>query len=557
VKKLIFLLVCSTAFGQAGYEPFLIAPFSTGKSIGMEPWQSPIDAFPTLQNARVNKGVLEKRQGYQLFATMKHGAVAQTNTSIMGIHLYLNNGMPQLLVFDTLRVNRYHVSDQTMNDITGDSDIFSGDNKDFFSLVNWLGKAYFCNNVDQVYQYDGRGDVSVFNIQLDADDPETNQLDTCRFLFVKNDRLVLLDVTEFGDWLPQRLRYSPTLSFDFSQAGAGFVDAPTQERIVSAGWVGKDIVVFFQGLYSGSLWKIRTTGDSDLPFRWEKISTTDTSLAPYSLVEFNDGIAVIGLNNILWYDGFKIQYLDLQKVRDIVDDFDSSKIRFSTGHNVIEDQHIFFTYTSQGGSTPDRVLDYNIIEQGWSVYTVPAHCFGTFTNQAVPIWTEADDVFTGSDGALMSAMTLDSREILGDPFPFTLMGSTDSNLYTFDIGDYDRVDTAAGTIAMDIKSARWNPYIKQNKEAMFGRIAFLVDNDASASFVVSFYRNFRNTPDTPTRTVSCDSADDGADKFWVSVNADATVADFHSIQISHDTRNNRPRIHAIMLWMRPGGRLNF
>ena len=96
MKRLIILLFCSIA-GAQSYQPFLIAPFRTGKSIGMEPWQSPVDSFPTLQNARVNKGVLEKRQGYQLFATMKHGAVAQTDTAIMGIHVYLTNGLPQYL----------------------------------------------------------------------------------------------------------------------------------------------------------------------------------------------------------------------------------------------------------------------------------------------------------------------------------------------------------------------------------------------------------------------------------------------------------------------------
>jgi hypothetical protein len=295
-------------------------------------------------------------------------------------------------------------------------------------------------------------------------------------------------------------------------------------------------------------------GDSDLPFRWEKITTTNTSLAPYSLVGFNDGVAVIGLNNILFYDGFKIQYLDLQNVRDIVDDFDTSKIRFSTAHNAIEDQHIFFTYTASGSSAPDRVLDYNIIEKSWSVYTLDAHCFGTFDDQAVPIWTDADDIYS-ADGALMSAMTLDSREILNSPFPFTLMGTRTSKVYKFPIGNYDGTDDATGTIALDVRSSRWNPYIREGKSAWLGRIAFLVDNDASASATVSFYKNTRSTA-WATRTLSCDSSDDGCDKFWTSFSINEE-GDFHRIKISHDARNNRPRIHAIMLFMRRGGQLTF
>jgi hypothetical protein len=170
---------CQSVLGQSGYEPFLIAPLQTGKSIGMAPWLSPIDAFPTLQNARVNKGVLEKRLGYQLFATMLHGSTPQTSTAIMGIHLYLKSGLPQLLIFDVDRVNRYNPVDSTMTDITGGSDIFTGGNDDFFHFANWLGVGYMTNNVDQIYQYSGSGNVAVFNAKVDSS-TEDNHIDTCR-----------------------------------------------------------------------------------------------------------------------------------------------------------------------------------------------------------------------------------------------------------------------------------------------------------------------------------------------------------------------------------------
>lgn len=117
MKRFIFILLLCAAVKAQEYQPFLIAPFRTGKSIGLEPWQSPVDAFPVLINARVNKGVLEKRGGYQLFATMRHGAVEQSDTSIMGIKTYMNNAMPQLLIFDTTNVNRYNVATGDMVDL--------------------------------------------------------------------------------------------------------------------------------------------------------------------------------------------------------------------------------------------------------------------------------------------------------------------------------------------------------------------------------------------------------------------------------------------------------
>ncbi len=457
---------------------------------------------------------------------------------------------------DSVRNGEYDDStNYTILDVTTRFSGFTGSDDDFFSFTNWLGVGYFTNNVDQIFTYSGSGTVAPFNIRVDSAG-ELNHVQTCRYIFVKNDRLLLLDVVEHGNWIPQRCRFSAVLSTDFSIAGGGYVDAPTEHRIVSAGWVGKDIVVFFRGKYSGSLWKLRTTGNTDLPFRWDKISDTLASQAPYAAVEFNDGIAVIGLNNIIFYDGFRVQYLDLANVRDIVDDFDQSKLKYSTALHAVEDQHVYFTYTTLGESYPNRMLDYNVLEQSWSVHKYDVHVLGTFDNQDVPIWTDIDIAYTGIQGDLISSMDFDVRDVLGDPFPFTLMGTRESTIYKLNTGNYDGTNDSDGTIDIDIQSSRWNPFIAQNQQAALGKMLFLVDNDEDASFTVSYYKDMRSTAWT-TRDLSCDSADDGADKFWITTNLNGEVANFHRIKISHDERNNRPRIHAIMPFFMPAGELKF
>ena len=553
MKQLILILLfwLSTPLIAQDFQPYLIAPFQTGKSIGMEPWLGPKDAFNTLINARVNKGVLEKRQGYQLFATMKHGSTVQTKTAIMGIKTYFRNNMPTLLIFDTLRVNKYDALNETMTDIAG-SDIFTGGDDNYFQLCNWIGTAYFTNNVDQIYKYTGSGNVSVFNVQVSSTGA-TNQIQTCRYIFIKNDRMLLLDVVENGLWIPQRCRYSPVLSSSFYASGSGYIDAPTQDVITSAGWVGKDIVVFFQGRYTGSIWRIRTTGNVDLPLKWEKITDTSGSVSPYSSVEFNEGMAVIGLKNILFFDGFTAIPIDIAKVRDIVNDFDVTKLKYSTAHYVTEDQHVYFTYTTSGEDYPDRILDYNVMEQIWAVHKYDVHCLGTFNDQQVPIWTDLDKAYTGTNGDTADNMTFDSRYVFGDPYPFTLMGTRVSTVYKMNTGNYDGVDAVAGTIDIDIRSARWNPYIQDNKKVSMNKISFLVDNDSTASFTVSFYIDSRSAA-AITRTISCDGDVDTEDKFWVSASV-SLAGDFISIKISHDERNNRPRIHAIMPFFAPGGEL--
>lgn len=55
------------------YQPFLIAPFTTGLDTDLEPWLLPVDAFQEMKNAHIHHGFVEKRQGYRFLAEMVHG----------------------------------------------------------------------------------------------------------------------------------------------------------------------------------------------------------------------------------------------------------------------------------------------------------------------------------------------------------------------------------------------------------------------------------------------------------------------------------------------------
>lgn len=541
------------------YQPFLISGFKTAKSIGLEPWLSPPDAFPILENMHVNKGVLEKRLGFSLFAQMKHGAVVQTTTSITGIKTYLKNGMPSLLIMDTARCNFYNPVDATMTDISSDlstpADIFSGSASDFFHFCNWQGVGYMVNNVDQIHKWEGRGNAVVpFNIQINTTDEKTNHIDTCRFIFIKDDRILLLDTVEFGDWCPQRCRYSPVLQTDFSASGSGYVDAPTQHRITAAGFVGKNIAVYMQGAGEGSLWLIKSTGNSDIPFKWDRVTETEIIRSPYSGVEMKDGLAAIGATNIVFYDGFKIKDLDIPHLRDVLDEFNDAYIRSVFGYSQKEKRHLLFTFADSSSSSIDRILDYNVMENNWTIHKSQSffvNCIGGFTGQKVPSMSELDDV-VASDGALVSAITVDSRAILGTPKPYTLIGCRNSRVYKWNDGEFDGTDDNNGKIAINAKSIRLNPFIKQGQKVACEKVGFFVDNDSNASFLASVYKNTGSTA-YKTKTISCDGS---SDKFWAWIFCDGDIGDFHRIGISHTEKGNTPKIHAFMPFFDSAGRLD-
>ena len=549
------------------YQPFLIAGFKTAKSIGLEPWLSPQDAFPTIENAFVNKGVFEKRGGFSPYAQMKHGAVAQTTTSITGIKTYLRNGMPSLLIMDTARANYYNPVDQTMTDVSSDlvtpADIFSGSASDFFSFLNLRGTAYMVNNVNQIHQWDGPGNAVVpFNVQIN-DDTKDNHVDTCQYIFVIDDRLVLLGTTEFGEWFPQRLRFSPVLQTDFTQPGSGSDDAETQQRISAAGMIGRTVYAFFDGPGGGSLWRIRRTGNADTPLEWERVTATEGSPSPYSGIEFKDGLVAVGTSDILFTEGSPvrpIQFIGGPNMRDILTEFNNDKIRSVYGHKQkeIDQNHLLFTFANSGETDMNRILDYNIPENNWTIHKSEQSFFvnvmGGFNDQKVPSMIELDDVLT-FDGDIVANMTADSRAVLGTPAPFTLIGCRNSRVYKWNDGEFDGTNDANGNINLNVLSSRLNPFTKDGRKVACEKIGFFVDNDASASFTASIFKNTGSVA-YKSKVISCDSADDTVDKFWVWIFCDAEVGDFHRIQVSHTERGNSPRIHAFMPHFASAGRLD-
>ena len=70
------------------YEPFPIANFRTGFAEAVEPWLLPKDAFQVMKNAHLYRGVVEKVNGYRLYAHMTYrvqhpmsGAIDGGNTT--------------------------------------------------------------------------------------------------------------------------------------------------------------------------------------------------------------------------------------------------------------------------------------------------------------------------------------------------------------------------------------------------------------------------------------------------------------------------------------------
>jgi hypothetical protein len=316
-----------------------------------------------------------------------------------------------------------------------------------------------------------------------------------------------------------------------------------------------------RGDNGGSFWEIQNTGNTDVPYRWKKISDLEGCRSPYSAVsikagkDLRDGLAVIGTSNVLFYDGFRIRDLDEPNLADIIETFENSEIASIYSYYQFEQRMLLITFASNGASSPDSLLEYNCKENSWTIHNSNqsffVNCLGGFNGQQVPTWVQADDVFGVPDADMEDAFW-SSRTVAGNPKSFTLIGCNNSQIYKWDDGEFDGTNDDNGNIPLLARSSRLNPFVKEGQKVAIGAVKIFVDNDSSASFTLKLYKNTSSVA-YKTQLVSCNGTND---KFWTSVFADGEVGDFHRIEISHDARGNTPRIHAFDIEMRPAGRLD-
>ena len=165
--------------------------------------------------------------------------------------------------------------------------------------------------------------------------------------------------------------------------------------------------------------------------------------------------------------------------------------------------------------------------------------------------TDVDIALGLTDGALANEITIDSRAVLGDPSPFTLIGCRNSQVYKWNDGEFDGTNNDSGKIEIKELSSRLNPFVKQGQKAALEKVEIYLDNDNSASFTASLFKNTSSTA-YKTKVISADLSND---KDFVTIFADGEIGKFHRLQIAHTERNNTPKIHAFIFYFEPAGRL--
>lgn len=174
----------------------------------------------------------------------------------------------------------------------------------------------------------------------------------------------------------------------------GFVDAPTNEEIISATFYKNTLIVFFER----STWRLQYIGEYGLPFIWERISSDFGSESTFSAVLFDSGVLAVGDKAIVGSNGNDVQRIDLD-IPDQVYRFKNSNNGPKRVYGVrdFKRELVFWCYPDypdfqipETQFYPNKTLVYNYRNNTYAFFRNNVTCFGPFTYPVGISWDSLD-----------------------------------------------------------------------------------------------------------------------------------------------------------------------
>lgn len=346
--------------------------------------------------------------------------------------------------------------------------IWHGTDLNFFWVANWQGVAgtqvmFVTNfnftapapgaNDDPIWTFDGttwtaRTGANAFYFRPNGGAIQTGPyVKTARLIVAFKNRLILLNTVEndnsggagINTNFVTRARYcfygSPfavNAWYEKNQAdnvvnvaaGGGFVDAATEEQIISAEFIKDRLIVYFER----STWELVYTNNQVLPFVWQKINTELGSQSTFSTIPFDKDVLSIGQSGIHACSGANVLRID-NKIPDLVFEFETENnaTQRTCGIRDYYTELVYWAYVDDLKTPtqkfPNQILLFNYKNGSWAVFDDCVTAFGYFEQGSDLTWassfpvTWAQSNFTWKSNVLQA----NQRQILfGTPEGFVL-----------------------------------------------------------------------------------------------------------------------------------------
>lgn len=513
---------------------------------------------------------------------------------VMGLTLYQNgaiNNEPSY-GFDTQFAYVYIPGSGWQRSVLGTPPVWHGTDINFFWTCNWRGAfdditTLFVTNFnahvpapaatdDPLWSFNSTAGWSTFvpYFAPAGGAPATGPfVATARLIVAFKDRLVLLNTIENdggmgggtnsafvnrarfshnGSPLSTNAWYEPNQKDSGGNIadGAGFIDATTEEQIVSAEFIKDRLIVYFER----STWELAYTGNQLLPFVWQKINTELGSESQMSTVPFDTEVLTIGNTGVHACNGANVQRVDNKIPDQIFQIIDKNLgVQRVAGIRDYFVEMVYWTFPSieqnPNEKFPTKVLVYNYKNGAWSFNDDCITAFGYFEQQtdttwanSLETWEEAN--FTWSSGVQQAqfrqiiagnqqgwvfiidpeisrnapVMQISNISVVGN---FTQLLIID---HTLNNGDFIAIENAQGVTGLNgniyqvifvdtnhvnlisaiftgvytgggqatrisnliLKSKQWNPYVNQDRNVYLAKIDFAVQKTTDGEITVDY-----------------------------------------------------------------------
>jgi Ubiquitin-activating enzyme E1 FCCH domain len=157
-----------------------------------------------------------------------------------------------------------------------------------------------------------------------------------------------------------------------------FLDAPTNESIVSVAFFRNTLIVFFEY----STWQLRYLGEYGLPFIFERISSDFGSVSTFSSIVFDQGVMTVSDRGIIQASAAGLTRLD-EQIPETAFSFEiqNNAPDFVHGARDFEKEVVYWNYydTTDPGEFqvfPNTTLLFNYKNNTWAQFRDTITCFG-------------------------------------------------------------------------------------------------------------------------------------------------------------------------------------
>ncbi len=230
----------------------------------------------------------------------------------------------------------------------------------------------------------------------------------------------------------------------------GFLDIPTNEDIISVGFVRDNLVIYCEH----STWQLRYTGRSVAPFQIEKVNSELGAEGTFSSIQFDTSLVGIGDKGIVECDSYKSDRIDVK-----IPNFIFQILSQGNGTSRVDEQRVhgvrdfvnklaYWTVPLVGvyppqytGYFPNQRLVYNYENDSWALFDDSFTTLGTYQEQSSRTWLNTPQTWLQSDFSWINDPVADPLIVGGNQQGFIeILNSLNFNDITLAIYDISTAD---------------------------------------------------------------------------------------------------------------------